>query len=129
MSDTSTNPMADAVSAPAPPRADAPVQPVNQEQAWFARRFPVGHPRSAMGPVHWKGWLAMAAYVGATLAGALAFLAMAVAGLFVTGVILFAVTAFGALLALLIIVSLKGDDGKTIEDYANQTRAKARPNA
>ena len=82
-----------------------------------------------MGLVHWKGWLVMAAYIAATLAGALAFLAMAVAGLFVTGVILFAVMAFGALLALLIIVSLKGDDGKTIEEYAMEARAKAKLNA
>jgi hypothetical protein len=124
MSETTTNPAQASAASP----SDAPIKPVNLE-AWFARAFPVGHPRSAMGPVHWKGWLAILAYVGATLAGALAFLVMAVAGLFVTGVILFAVTAFGALLALLIIVSLKGDDGKTIEDYANETRAKAKLNA
>lgn len=125
MSDTTATPEAPkpAASEPAPPK------PVNSDELWFARRYPVGHARSAMGPVHWKGWLVMIAYVAATLAGALAFLAMAVAGLFVTGVILFAVMAFGALLALLIIVSLKGDDGKTIEDYANETRARAKQNA
>ena len=124
MSETTANPPAE--PTPPAPRVEAPAKPVSDEGAWFARRFPVGHARSAMGPVHWKGWLVMAAYVAATLAGALAFLAMAVAGLFVTGVILFAVMAFGALLALLIIVSLKGDDSKTIEDYANETRAKAK---
>jgi hypothetical protein len=100
---------ADALATPRAP-IDGP--------AWFARRFPVGHPRNAMGPVHWKGWAAMFLYVAATIGGALAFVVMAIGGLFVTGVILFVVIAFGALLALLIVSALKGDETNTIEDYA-----------
>lgn len=107
----------------------APARPPSDEPAWFARRFPVGHPRNAMGPVHWKGWAAMALYVAATLGGAVAFLVMAIGGLFVTGVILFVVIAFGSLLALLIVSALKGDETRTIEDYALNKQSGDKPRA
>jgi hypothetical protein len=106
-----------------PAEAPPPGKVLSDEPAWFARRFPVGHPRNAMGPVHWKGWAAMVLYVGMTIGGALAFLLMAIAGLFVTCVILFVVIAFGSLLALLIVSSLKGDETKTIEEYALAKRS------
>lgn len=29
---------------------------------WFARRYPLGHARGTMAPVHWKGWVVMLTY-------------------------------------------------------------------
>jgi hypothetical protein len=37
---------------------------------WFARRFPVGHPRNAMAPVRREGWLVVLAFVAGLIAGA-----------------------------------------------------------
>ena len=50
---------------------------------WFARRFPVGHPRSSMSPINDKGWAVVRAFVWWMAGGALGAIALALLGLFV----------------------------------------------
>lgn len=106
---------ASAASAPKPEKPSGP--------PWFARRYPPHDPRTSMGPVHWKGWTAFAAFSGAMFVGAFAFLFLAVAGSVFLGAIAFAMIAGGALYALLAIVARKGDDTKTMEDYVKDKNA------
>ena len=84
---------------------------------WFARRFPVGHSRSAMSPVSREGWLVVLAFVASMLVGGAAFTALAITGDVVIGAVLFAVVAATAG-SMLIAVSLrKGDRNHTVADY------------
>jgi F0F1-type ATP synthase assembly protein I len=86
-------------------------------EIWFARRFPVGHARNAMAPVHWKGWVMFGAFIANVLVGALGFLLSSLNGGWLWGIIVFAaLSAMGAGM-LLIAVSAHGDATKTVEDY------------
>jgi hypothetical protein len=87
------------------------------KEYWFARRFPVGHARSAMAPVHWKGWAMFGVFVAAMLVGGLGFVLSALNGGWLWGIIVFvSLTAMGAGM-LLIAVNAHGDATKTVEDY------------
>lgn len=94
-----------------------PVAP--PEERWFARRFPPGHPRSAMGPVHWKGWAAFVIFFAMTVASGAAFLLAVAAGLFVWGVIVFVIATFVSAGWLLLVVRARGDRTRTVSDYRN----------
>ncbi|MBL8550788.1 MAG: hypothetical protein JNJ73_12460 [Hyphomonadaceae bacterium] len=87
------------------------------KEIWFARRFPVGNPRSSMAPVHWKGWMMFGVFVAAMAIGALGFALSAVSGQFLWGVIVFlALTAMGAGMLMLAVVT-HGDTEKTVDEY------------
>jgi hypothetical protein len=86
-------------------------------EIWFARRFPVGHPRSGMAPVHWKGWAMFGVFLASMLIGALGFVLSALNGGWMWGLIVFAsLSAIGAGM-LLLAVDARGDPTKTADDY------------
>lgn len=88
-----------------------------KQEIWFARRFPVGHPRTGMAPVHWKGWMMFAVFIACMAVGALGFVLSAIGGQFLWGVVVFAaMTAMGAGM-LLIAVAQHGDQQKTVAEY------------
>ncbi|MBI1187283.1 MAG: hypothetical protein GC206_08140 [Alphaproteobacteria bacterium] len=87
------------------------------QEIWFARRFPVGHPRAGMAPVHWKGWMMFGVFIACMAVGALGFGLSAIGGQFLWGVVVFvALTAMGAGM-LLIAVAQHGDQQKTVAEY------------
>jgi len=89
---------------------------------WFARRFPVGHPRNAMAPVTPAGWLVAIAFALAMLIGGIIFLALALAGAVVIGTILFVAIAVVAAIGFIGSAMRKGDPRRTVEDYRNDHR-------
>jgi F0F1-type ATP synthase assembly protein I len=95
-----------------------------RNEIWFARRFPVGHPRNAMAPVHWKGFAMFGVFVATMLVGALGFVLSAMNREWMWGVIVFgALSAMGAGM-LLIAVQMHGDTTRTVDEHR-----KARANA
>ena len=84
---------------------------------WFARRFPVGHPRKAMAPVAPAGWFVAVAFLAAMAAGGLAFILLALGGMPIWGVALFVAVAVVAGGAFIAIAYRKGDRQRTVEDY------------
>jgi hypothetical protein len=89
---------------------------------WFARRFPAGNERKSMGPVHWKGWASFGAFTLALIAGGMAFLLLAIWGAMWIGLFAFALIAWGSMMVLLKVVTMKGDQTKTMEDYMKAGR-------
>ncbi|MGE0044928.1 MAG: hypothetical protein AB7J28_10145 [Hyphomonadaceae bacterium] len=88
-----------------------------QSEIWFARRFPVGHPRNGMAPVHWKGWMMFGVFLASMLIGAFGFALSAMSGQLLWGVVVFAaLTAMGAGM-LLMSVAQHGDNTKTVEEH------------
>lgn len=86
-------------------------------EIWFARRYPVGNPRSAMAPVHWKGWMMFAVFLASMLIGAFGAALSVLSGQYVWGAVVFvALTALGAGM-LLMSVAQHGDNTKTVEEY------------
>jgi len=84
---------------------------------WFARRFPVGHPRNAMGPVSREGWLVAWAFVASMVIGGLGFLGLALSGSPLLGVVIFVVLAASGMGLFIGLASRKGDAQHTVEDY------------
>jgi hypothetical protein len=84
---------------------------------WFARRYPVGNPRSSVGPISTEGWLMAAAFVLDMLAGAVVFFYFASIGETVLGGLLFGVLAAAGAGALVFLASRKSDQQHTIDDY------------
>lgn len=101
---------------------DGGAMPVTEDY-WFARRFPVGHPRNAMAPVSWKGWAVALVFVVAMTIGGLAFALLAVDGRVIAGATIFALSAIlggGWFIAMTV---SKGDRTRTVEDYRKDHRA------
>jgi purine-cytosine permease-like protein len=88
---------------------------------WFARRFPVGHPRHAMGPISREGWLVVLAFVLAMIAGAVIGMWLGLSGAPFWGVISFAVIAIIAGAVLIVMANSKGDHQRTVADYRKQS--------
>lgn len=87
------------------------------EAKWFARRFPIGHPRNGMSPVSREGYLVVFGFMGAMMLGGLAFVALALMGQFFAGAAAFvALTALGAG-AFIWLAQAKGDHARTVADY------------
>lgn len=84
---------------------------------WFARRFPVGHPRKAMAPVRVEGWLVMIAFVVLLMAGAAIGAWLAVAGAPLWGVVAFALIGLISGFGFVAIANRKGDHARTVADY------------
>jgi len=84
---------------------------------WYARRFPVGHPRSGMSPVHWKGWAMFGVFVGAMAMGLIGWGLSQANGQWLMGLLVFiSLTVLGAGM-LLISVAQHGDTARTVDDY------------
>ena len=83
----------------------------------YARRFPVGHPRNAMAPVHWKEWAMFGVFVTAMAMGAIGWGLSEMNGQWLMGLLAFiSLTVFGAGM-LLISVAQHGDQTRTVDDY------------
>jgi hypothetical protein len=87
---------------------------------WFARRFPVGHPRNAMAPVTREGRMAFVWFVGIMVAGAVAWGLLAISadttGAIIGGVLFIAACGYG-MFRLLSAVVRHGDQNHTVDDY------------
>lgn len=84
---------------------------------WFARRFPVGNPRNAMGPVHWKGYAIVAVYVTLLVLGGIAFAWFGASGQLILGATIFAGAAVVGASLFIGLSSAKGDKTRTIAEY------------
>lgn len=84
---------------------------------WFARRFPVGHPRNAMAPVSPAGWLVAIGFALAMLIGGIIFLALALAGAVVIGTLLFVAITVVAAIGFIGSAVRKGDHKRTVDEY------------
>jgi hypothetical protein len=98
---------------------------VSVTEYWFARRFPVGNPRNAMSPVHWKGYAVVAAYVTLLALGGVAFAWLGASGNLITGAAVFAAAAVVGASLFLILSSTKGDKTRTVADYVREQRKSA----
>ncbi len=84
---------------------------------WFARRFPVGSPRNAMAPVHWKGYAIVAAYVTLLALGGVAFAWLGAGGQLILGAAVFAAAAVIGAGLFIGLSSAKGDKTRTVAEY------------
>lgn len=91
---------------------------------WFARRFPVGHPRNAMAPVSPEGWSVVWVFVASMIIGAVlalfliglgAYLAKPLAFI-MAPVVFIGLTVYSAM-HLIRTSSNRGDHTRTVEDY------------
>lgn len=95
-----------------------------ENKYWFARRFPVGHPRNAMAPVSPEGWRVVWTFVGWMTGGAFAAIALVLVGLYldqpwayVVAVFAYvACTMYGGWYFLNTAIS-RGDHNHTVADY------------
>jgi len=90
---------------------------------WFARRFPVGHPRGSMSPINADGWNVVRRFVSWMIGGALVGLLVAVIGilwvpyLWVVAPFIFAGAAGYAGYAFVAAAQGRGDHQHTVDDY------------
>ena len=97
---------------------------MTENKYWFARRYPVGHPRNSMSPVRPEGWRVVWSFVGWMTGGAFAAIAFVLAGLYlgqwwlyIAAVVVYVgCTIYGAWL-LISTASKRGDRNNTVEDY------------
>jgi len=92
---------------------------------WFARRFPVGNPRNAMAPVHWKGYAVVAVYVTLLVLGGVAFAWLGASGDLIMGVTIFAAMAIVGAGLFIGLSNTKGDKSRTVADYVRERRKSA----
>ena len=91
---------------------------------WFARRFPVGHPRNTMSPVSPEGWRVVWAFVGWMTGGAIAAVILVLLGLYlgqwwlyVAAVVVYvACTVYGGWYFISTAYK-RGDQSRTVDDY------------
>jgi hypothetical protein len=88
---------------------------------WFARRFPLGHPRTAMAPVSREGWIVVVAFIVAMALGGIIFILLALAGAFVLGLVVFVLLAAAGGGLFILLASAKGDASRTVHDYRSPT--------
>lgn len=98
------------------------VRTVPVTEYWFARRFPVGNPRNAMAPVHWKGYAIVAAYVTLLVLGGLAFAWLGASGQLIFGAAIFAAAAIVGATLFIGLSTMKGDATRTVADYRKEAR-------
>ncbi len=95
---------------------DKRVVPMTQDY-WFARRFPLGNPRKAMAPVHWKGWLLSFGFVLILTFGGFAFSWLGASGRMAEGVAIFVILAFIGGVSFVSMADAKCDKVRTVADY------------
>ncbi|MGQ0533690.1 MAG: hypothetical protein ACT4OF_13515 [Caulobacteraceae bacterium] len=87
------------------------------KEYWFARRFPVGHPRKAMSPIHWKGYAAAAAFVLVLFIGGTAFAWLGASGYLVHGIVVFVIASLIGGGWFITVANAMGDQTRTVDDY------------
>jgi hypothetical protein len=96
---------------------DSGALPMSEHEYWFARRFPLGSPRQAYAPVHWKGWAVSLIFVCALTAGAVGFAWLGASGDMFMGVMVFIGVAIVAGLWFTLTARANGDPVRTVDDY------------
>jgi hypothetical protein len=89
---------------------------------WFARRFPVGSPRNAMAPVHWKGYAIVAVYVTLLVLGGMAFAWLGASGDLIKGAVIFGASALIGAGLFIFLSNSKGDKTRTVAEYRRDAR-------
>jgi len=89
---------------------------------WFARRFPVGSPRNAMSPVHWKGYAVVAVYVTTLILGGVAFAWLGASGELILGAMIFTAAAVLGAGLFISLSAAKGDKTRTAAEYRKDAR-------
>jgi membrane protein implicated in regulation of membrane protease activity len=84
---------------------------------WFARRFPVGHPRNAMAPVSRKGFLVVYGFVAGMVLGGVAFVGLAALGMPIIGAVVFVLAAAVAGWMFISLANSRGDHQRTVAEY------------
>lgn len=91
---------------------------------WFARRFPVGHPRNAMAPVNERGHAAVRTFVSTMTSGAILALVLSFCAfwlsqpvLYVVGGVAFVAAAVYAGWRFISVAASRGDHNHTVDDY------------
>ena len=94
-----------------------------EQEYWFARRFPVGHPRNAMSPINEKGYGVVRQFIGWMVGGAIAALVLVLTGLFVLPYVwiaapfIFAACAMVGGWSFILAAQQHGDHNHTVDDY------------
>jgi hypothetical protein len=84
---------------------------------WFARRFPIGHPRKGLAPVAWQGYAVAGVFLSGMLFAGFAWLALAAVGLMLLGVAAFVLGAALSGAAFIGVARRTADLTHTVEDY------------
>ena len=90
---------------------------MSEREYWFARRFPLGSPRQAYAPVHWKGWAVSLIFVTALTAGGVGFAYLGASGDLFMGIMVFAGVAIVAGAWFVLTAKANGDPVQTVDDY------------
>jgi hypothetical protein len=95
-----------------------------EQEYWFARRFPVGHPRNAMSPINEGGYAAVRTFVSTMTSGAIAavvlsFIAFWISqpALYVVAGVVFVAAAIYAGWRFISVATSRGDHNHTVDDY------------
>lgn len=91
--------------------------PVTPKEYWFARRFPLGDRRSALTPVHWKGYAAAVGYALALFAGGGLFVYFGMIDHLIVGVLAFVAVAIVAGSWFALTAKANGDPVRTVAEY------------
>lgn len=91
--------------------------PMSEREYWFARRYPLGNPRQAYAPVHWKGYAVSLVFVTALTAGAVAFAWFGANDNLFMGIMIFAGVAILAGAWFTLTAKANGDPVRTVAEY------------
>lgn len=90
---------------------------MSEREYWFARRFPLGNPRQAYAPVHWKGHAVSLIFVIALTAGGVAFAWFGANDNLFIGIMIFAGVAIIAGAWFTLTAKANGDPVRTVAEY------------
>jgi hypothetical protein len=99
---------------------DSGALPMSEREYWFARRFPLGHPRQAYAPVHWKGYAVALIFVTALTAGGVAFAWLGASGDLFMGIMVFVGVVIVAGAWFVLTAKANGDPVRTVDDYKKE---------
>ena len=88
-----------------------------EKKYWFARRFPVGHPRNAMAPVSTEGWAVVGIFIAATIVGTLGLVFLGLNGQLVSGFAMFVILVLLGGGMFVGMAQSRGDRTRTVDDY------------
>lgn len=90
---------------------------MSEREYWFARRYPLGNPRQAYAPVHWKGYAVSLIFVTALTAGGVAFAWFGANDNLFMGIMIFIGVAILAGAWFTLTAKANGDPVRTVAEY------------
>ena len=94
--------------------------PVTEREYWFARRFPLGNPRQAYAPVHWKGYAVSLIFLSALTAGGVSFAWFGANDNLFMGIMIFVGVAIVAGAWFVLTAKANGDPVRTVAEYKKE---------